>query len=94
MQFIRFSIFVCTLLSCNDVARAENTAIEKGTIDLSQWQSDSDGIIPLAGQWKVWQQQIPSKNEILKGNQHSFKNIPGSWSDKDQHQEVHDDLEP
>lgn len=87
------SISVLTLISlasCENKRPSQNyPPSERGIIDLSRWDFDKQGIVPLRGQWEFhWQKLIyPEKKNISKDfHSNNFFHLPGLWNNSFQNE--------
>jgi signal transduction histidine kinase/DNA-binding NarL/FixJ family response regulator len=71
------TIFVLLTLSCSGRQEAIQPRVENGSINLSNWNFQEDGLLELNGTWEFfWKSFDPGTNKKL-----DYINVPGSWQD-------------
>ncbi len=69
-----FSIFILT--SCKHVNKPK---VEKGLIDLSNWNFESDGVLQLDGMWEFYHNQLLMPTSFNDSLKYTFQKIPSDW---------------
>ena len=75
-------IYLLSLVGCTYTSK-DTPKIEKGKIDLSQWNFEKDGEILLDGAWEFYWQELISPQDFSSTNnasKASFAKVPSSWT--------------
>ncbi|MFD2328339.1 ATP-binding protein [Cohnella sp. GCM10020058] len=63
-------------------ADADVPVAQDGILDLSRWDFDADGVVPLRGQWELYPGQFvsPGSNELPNAAERRIADVPGDWN--------------
>ncbi|MBN2893775.1 MAG: SpoIIE family protein phosphatase [Bacteroidales bacterium] len=82
-KFSLFAIFLVTLFlfSCNALTDNKNK-VEKGKIDLSDWDFDTQGSIDLRGEWEFYWQKFYTSEDFKEKNiqPENYIIVPSLWN--------------
>lgn len=82
-----FCIGVFALSSCKNIKSNKQVPIvEKGVIDLRDWDFEKNGYINLKGQWEFYWNQHKSSDQFIDNNSDllsGYIDVPGIWNDFD-----------
>ena len=80
------TLFSILFLLCFDiifcVAQVEQPRMERGVIDLRQWDFEKQGEVKLNGSWHFSWKQLLSPSEINKANSKDYFEFPSVWNGK------------
>jgi two-component system, sensor histidine kinase ChiS len=75
-------LIILLLISCTNIGRYRPVA-NKGSLDLSEWDFNSDGTIGLNGTWEFYRDRLYTpqdfKNDSLDARPY-YLNVPGVWN--------------
>ncbi len=88
MKLKLLSLFLAVLLlpvaGCQQVkTQKAKPKIEKGVLDLRQWDFKKDGIVNLSGEWEFYWQQLLSSADYTQGKtprMDGYFKVPGVWN--------------
>ncbi|MCK5543078.1 MAG: hypothetical protein KAI40_10330 [Desulfobacterales bacterium] len=80
-----FIIGILLLGSCQNIESSNRIPkIEKGVIDLRDWDFDKNGAVNLKGQWEFYWKEHKLPDEFIDNNSDSepvYIGVPGIWND-------------
>ena len=78
---ISIILFCCLGLSaCADSAGNETAGASRGTLDLTKWDFQNDGIISLSGQWGFYWDQFLLYDDLMATTPDLYTEVPNSWT--------------
>lgn len=80
-KYITIFLIVLVLFSlggCHTTAEHYNPSIVNGNLNLSHWNFEKDGIIPLNGQWEFYWKKLIEKGKD-KFPYATYGKVPGTW---------------
>ncbi len=79
LLFILLSIAMLGLTGCSGHRPSPRLKAQEGALDFTQIQFEKN-IVPLAGDWEFYSQQLLSPDEIENGLFSGYITLPGSWN--------------
>ena len=73
--------FCLALSGCSASTESKTSAgASRGTLDLTDWDFENDGIISLDGQWEFYWDKLLSDNDIMTATPDLYVEVPNSWT--------------
>jgi two-component system, sensor histidine kinase ChiS len=83
MKYFQLLIIILTIVGCNPTRKIPR--VEKGVIDLRDWNFQENGSVELEGEWEFYWKELLTNEEIDKKvdlNNRSFLKVPDSWNNQ------------
>ncbi|GIX41676.1 MAG: hypothetical protein KatS3mg129_1409 [Leptospiraceae bacterium] len=79
---ILFYIIYCFFFSCS-IYKEIPPVINKGILDLKNWDFSKQGMVPLKGEWEFYYNQLLNPEDFINNSYSTIKylNSPSSWTD-------------
>ncbi len=81
-KLIYIFILICFLYGCNNISK-EIPQVKEGVIDLTEWNFEKSGIIPLNGEWEFYWDQLYEPKDFELSNKpqpSSYFDVPNIWN--------------
>ena len=89
-QIVRILVLSVSILSCNHSSK-ESPIPKEGVLDLQTWNFETDGILPLDGEWEFYWNRFVSYEDLMKTDpplSDGLILVPSFWNDKNVNSEV------
>lgn len=77
--FLLFFIMLLLLSGCS-TAQKKQIYAEQGSINLTGWDFDKDGIVMLDGQWELYWKQFLNYEELQEKKPDLYATVPSTWN--------------
>ncbi len=79
--FILFVLLLCLLqFGCSPATNIARSAASGGTIDLSEWDFDQDGITTLDGDWQIYWNRMLTYEDLPVNSPDGLADVPNTWN--------------
>ena len=75
---ILLSLFIFIFSACNKDTTVPK--VEKGIIDLSEWDFNTDKVLNLDGEWEFYPNEFINPKSFPKNDNANFVKVPSSWT--------------
>ena len=92
-QIVKILVLSVSILSCNQSSK-EPPIPKEGVLDLQTWNFETDGILPLDGEWEFYWNRFVSYEDLMKTDpplSDGLILVPSFWNDKNVNSEVKPD---
>ena len=89
-QRVKILVLSVLILSCNHSSK-EPPIPKEGVLDLQTWNFETDGILPLDGEWEFYWNRFVSYEDLMKTDpplSDGLILVPSFWNDKNVNSEV------
>ena len=89
-QIVKILVLSVSIFSCNQSSK-EPPIPKEGVLDLQTWNFETDGILPLDGEWEFYWNRFVSYEDLMKTDpplSDGLILVPSFWNDKNVNSEV------
>ena len=76
--YIFFTFILLILFSCNSDNIVKTPHVEKGFLDLTDWDFEKNGSVKLNGEWEFYWNKFLNSSDTIVNEPDSIK-VPGNW---------------